>query len=465
MIVQIFTTSSGFATKDNNVYLLSGTLLWMVFLASVASTDQHSWYPYTGSWFLTLCADAAVASLTAVDVVPRTGAEWTLIAFQFIRDLTILTLLVLYYAFRAAAPGTDEETTPLLESERRGSHPSSSATANEADEDEEEDEHDKKHKAQVAKIEARLKQDGNWLTYVRGFSVFFPHIWPFNRPLLYLNMIGVGICMLAGRALNILSPRQLGILTNALAARSAPDAFTALIIYALLHFLDSYSGIEGLRSLLWLPVESNAERRLETASYDHIMELSCEFHDSKSSGELYAAMSQGRSIVQLLETLLYSFAPIIIDLAVACVYFYFLFDVYLVLIGVSMMVIFCWVSIHLTSAHAKIRRKNNKLYRQKNQVLYDTMGGWKNVVYFNRTQYAEDKFASSTDRYQRILRQNRRLWYGNYAIQSAIIDLGSLGAQAFAAYQVLFKGNDVGTFVTLVIYWRSFASKLIAIKR
>ena len=462
MIVQIFTTSSSFATKDNNVYVLSGALLWTIFFASVVSTQQRPWYPYTGAWSLTLCADAVIATLTATHLVPRTGSEWTFIALQFVRDLVILVLLVLYYILRGSAPGTDEETTPLLESERRPSDPSSSVTANEADEDEDEDEHDKKFKEQVAKLEARLKQDGNWLTYVRGFSVFFPHLWPFNRPWLYLNMVGVGICMLAGRALNILSPRQLGILTNALAARSAPEVFTALVVYSVLHFLDSYAGLEGLRRLLWLPVESNAEQRLEIASYTHIMELSCDFHDSKRSGELYTAMSQGRSIVHLLETLLYNFAPVIMDLVIGCVYFYFLFDVYLVLIGVGIMVVFGWVSIHLTALHTKMRRKNNKHWRQRHQVLYDTMGGWKNVVYFNRTQYAEEKYASSVDRFQRTSRQNQRLWFGNYAIQSAIVDLGSFGAQLFGAYQVVFNGKDVGTFVTLVTYWSSFAGMLIS---
>ena len=392
--------------------------------------------------------------------MPSTGAEWVLVSLQSVRDIAIVALLALYFGFREPASDDDEETAPLLGSDRRKNQNSSGGTGSTEDDDEEEDEYDKKFKKRVANFEERLKKDGNWLTYIRGFSVFFPHIWPFNRPILQLNMIGVGVCVLAGRALAILSPRQLGILINALGAGVGSNVFVALVVYALLQWLQSSGGIPGVQQFLWIPVESNAEQRLEIASYNHIMELSCDFHDGKRSGELYTAMYQGTSIVRLLDRVLYHLGPLVLDLVLACVYFYFLFDVYLVLIGVAITVAFFWISIHMTSWHTKLNRKNNKNYRGKQQVLYDTMGGWRTVTYFNRVHHAEEKYATSVDKFQTTSRQHSRLWYSAFAVQSIILDIGAFGAQAFAAYQVLYNGKDVGTFVTLVTYWGSFASQL-----
>jgi hypothetical protein len=52
-----------------------------------------------------------------------------------------------------------------------------------------------------------------------GVQVFFPYIWPTERPLLQFNVAGMGICMLADRFLNALVPLQLGLVVNILSER------------------------------------------------------------------------------------------------------------------------------------------------------------------------------------------------------------------------------------------------------
>ena len=371
----------------------------------------------------------------------------------------IVTIVAVYYRFRDTAPeADDEETAPLRRSDIQACERPDSG---ETDDDEDEpDDGDKKFQERLDKFEAKLKEQGNWLTYVRRFKVFWPHLWPYGRPTLQLRMVGVGLCVLAGRALTILAPNQLGVLTNALGRRSPSDSFTALLIYTILAWLNSYAGLEWLRQILWLPVESNAEQQLEIASYNHIMELSCDFHDQKNSGELYTSMYQGESIVSLLERLLYDLFPTIIDLLLACFYFYYLFNVYLVLIGVSIIVAFFWVSVHLSHRQVKMRRRTNMHYRKKRQVLYDTMGGWRTVTYFNAVQHAEKKYATNVRKNASISRKSTRLWFSTYATQATILDIGGLFAHIFAAYQVVYGGRDVGTFVTLVTYWGSFTGQL-----
>jgi hypothetical protein len=66
---------------------------------------------------------------------------------------------------------------------------------------------------------------GGWITYIRSFQVFFPHLWPstdrylqgvivfcFGIPPPSINLV----LLLIGRVVNVLIPRQLGIVTDEL---------------------------------------------------------------------------------------------------------------------------------------------------------------------------------------------------------------------------------------------------------
>ena len=463
VITLIFKTGSPYGNKDTNVYSLSGALLWIMFTGTFASTDKYAWYPYIGSWILTLGADVVPSALTASHLVPSSQIEWAFVSLQLVRDVAIIGLLFLYLCIRTPAPSADaidEETTPLLEASAQETD-NAEPNTEEAGGEEGEDEENKKDKERRAKLMANVEKEGNWFAYLKRFSIFVQFIWPFNRPLLQLNIIGVGLCVLAARVWTVLIPLQLGYLVNALGTGSLSQAFAALGWYALVKLLGSSAGTSTLHSLLWIPVRSNAAERLRTASYDHIMDLSSDFHDSKRSGELYQAMHQGSSMVNLLSTVLYDMVPVFIDLFIACFYFYFLFDVYLVLIGVAIGTAFVWVSFYLTQRLTKLRRVLMKNQRAQEQAMYDTLGEWKTVSYFNAIRYAKDKYATVVHLYQRVSRRYSRTSYINYAIQYLVLDLGTLAAMSYALYQIIKGGKDVGSFVTLITYWGTFEGEAL----
>ena len=197
----------------------------------------------------------------------------------------------------------------------------------------------------------------------------------------------------------------------------------------------------------------SARQAINTASYNHIMGLSCEFHDSKQSGELYTAMQQGRSVIDLLELLIFNLIPMVVDLVVACAYLYYLFDTYMFLIVAAAMIMFLWMSTYLTTQQASLRRRNVRHSREEHQVMYDTMGGWKTVSYFNRLPYAKDKYSSAASRNT----DSRKKWLLHFYIATSIqgfaLDAGLFGACFYAVYQVTYGNQSVGSFVTLLTYW------------
>jgi ABC-type transport system involved in Fe-S cluster assembly fused permease/ATPase subunit len=277
-------------------------------------------------------------------------------------------------------------------------------------------------------------------------------------------MIATGLCLLATRALNILTPRQLGIVVTLLGA-SKQKALEALAIYVVLIWISSYSGIKAVQRLLWVPVMTNAQVSLQCASYDHIMDLSCDFHDEKQSGDLYTAMGQGDTLVDLLDTILLDCLPIVIDLTLALVYFYILFDTYLVLIGAATIVLYLWTFISLMDIAMKIHRKRVVAGRKQQAILYDTMGEWRTVTYFNRIPFAKQLYSSGVALTQRFRVQLQYLWAFGFGMNELTLQIGGAAAFFFAAYQVIYIGKDVGSFVTLTSYWWTFTEPIHQIAR
>ena len=232
------------------------------------------------------------------------------------------------------------------------------------------------------------------------------------------------------------------------------ESFIALAYYIVLHWLVSMAGLEALRRFLWLPVEMNALVSIETKTYDHLMKQSCEFHDRKQSGELLASVGQGESVVELLEILLYKMTPVAMDLVVACFYFYFLFDAYLVLIGIAGIVLYLRIAVGLNTARTVLRRECNVTRRQNTQVMYDTFGSWRAVSYFDRTSHAQRIYQASVLLFRQSMR--KYLASSHLGLQSLVLDLCGFTAFGYAAYGVVYGNRSVGTFVTLVTYWPSF---------
>ena len=88
--------------------------------------------------------------------------------------------------------------------------------------------------------------------YARGFSIFIPYVWPSNQRRLQLNMLGVALCLSFERALNVLEPRQFGIVLDRLSHGRIPIAEAALYIFY--RWIQS-SALSPVRQMLWLPVE------------------------------------------------------------------------------------------------------------------------------------------------------------------------------------------------------------------
>lgn len=196
------------------------------------------------------------------------------------------------------------------------------------------------------------------------------------------------------------------------------------------------------------------------AAYDHVLLLSHDFHCDKETGDLYTSVSQGRSINGFIESILFSIAPMLIDLVVAFTYFYVIFNVYMALVVALVSITYIWVTTKLGSVKNQIRRDFNKAARLESNVMWETMSSWTTVSYFNRIPYEQIRYGGAVGEFQRV---ERKYLIGMSLLnicQSLVFTVGLLAACFLAVYLVSTGQRQVGSFVTLLSYWVQLSQPL-----
>ena len=190
------------------------------------------------------------------------------------------------------------------------------------------------------------------------------------------------------------------------------------------------------------------------------MNLSSEFHDGKRSGELYQTIRLGHSVNNLLETIMFQTLPMLIDLAVAFTYLYYLFDAYMALIVGAVVVVYLWASTYFNAWHIAARRGFVGKLKKEWDILYDSMGSWQTVSYFNRIKHEQERYSSAVEAHLVSRRKYTALAYLAHGTQSMVLTVGLLSACFLAAYQVIHGTQSVGSFIVLLTYWAQLSGPL-----
>ncbi len=168
-------------TKDSNIWALSSVLVWLVLSASLATA--HQWYPYYGAWLLTLLAEVVLISLNSSlphsDILSKAQ-----LFVQGLRILILISLLASYFGLERHQQNTlDEERAPLLadgqERTKNSTQTRSKGLSTDTDEtvvasmEDTRAEDAKEEEEARQQLETSLKEKGNWISYLRGFTVSF----------------------------------------------------------------------------------------------------------------------------------------------------------------------------------------------------------------------------------------------------------------------------------------------------
>ncbi|PHH59094.1 hypothetical protein CDD81_3805 [Ophiocordyceps australis] len=441
------------------VGLLSCLLIFGIQLSFAFDSSSTIAYPLHGSWFIALAFELTVAILSAKPD-PR-GYHLAQLCLIALRCLLLLVLVVWCWVglwTSSATAASDEERQALLAKtaqNQNGAGTEYGTTANGT-----EFNWERRHREAREAMEKRLKEGGNWFEYAKGFMILSPYIWPVGNYALQMRAAAVVVCLLGSNALHLLIPRQTGIIMDSLSGASSASPWLAVILFAFLRLAASDSGVELLRQWLWIPVKYYAHETMSRAAYSHMMHLSADFHDSKSSSDMMMAIYGGSAVSNVVESILLQAVPMLIDMLIAIVYLSITFGPYEGLITVATGTVFFVLAGRLVSESKVASRKRLNALYQEHYVRQSGLLGWQTVSAFNQIGYEDNRHANAVTNRWLSEQQYIMSWYISIAFQTMVLTCGLL-VSAFLAVSKIRAGQATsGQFAMLLMYWAQLTSPL-----
>ncbi|KAK4495716.1 hypothetical protein PRZ48_012984 [Zasmidium cellare] len=482
-ITQAFQQAQFSPGPDYSSYLLLLLATHSGLSLGLIENSTPIWHQYLGAWFVALALEVPIIALQGLTVPTNEYAESRMI-FCVLRALCLL-VLCLFTGFsilgdRRRSVKLDDESEALLAADAneastngtngqpnghtskpaRSPNDSLFSSAEDSDDenydwgydsDTEDPEGDKELRAQQKK---RLQESGSWISYLSEYGIFVRMVVPRKAPRVQACIVLVGICIVAERILNILVPRQLGILVEDLTnfAGTGQVPWSSLGFWILYAALGSHAGVRLIREIAQLPVQQYGYKAIATISFEHVMTLSMDFHNEKNSGELMRAIEQGTNLQDLVNFMFFDVLPMFFDLVAAFVYVSILFDVYMAMILLAVGVAYIWIGAKVTSLSIKQRRNFNTTMREESKVQNEAINNWQTVSHFNRGKYESARYSNAVDAFNFAEWRYYLAFDLGGGAQNAVMFLGRVAVTVLAVYQVTQGTVAVRNFVTLVSY-------------
>ncbi|KAH8674097.1 hypothetical protein BX600DRAFT_225914 [Xylariales sp. PMI_506] len=298
-----------------------------------------------------------------------------------------------------------------------------------------------------------------WFEYLRGYSVFFPYLWPSKRVRLQIIVIICFILLILQRIVNVMVPVQIATVTNELSGDdlkpgeqlTMPWASLGLLI--LYKLLQGTSGLLGsFRSLLWIPVSQHTYRALTTSAFEHVHSLSLDFHLGKRTGEVLSALNKGSSVNSFLEQVTFQVFPMLVDLFLAISYFFWKFDAIYAVFVCIITFYYLFLTIRMAQMTADQRRLMSNADREEEAVKNDSIISYETVKYFNAEEFEFKRYREAIKNYQAAEAKVTWSMSSMNICQSLVFMTGMLIAMMLGAYQVSLGQRKVGDFVALMTY-------------
>ncbi|KAK6829909.1 hypothetical protein PG990_011851 [Apiospora arundinis] len=454
------THPSIYLPQDDVAYLVLMLLVLGALALNLSDDAKPLWHTYAGSWAIALGSEIALLVCYLVSAAPTD---------VFAKIHLILQSLRIGLLFCAATAGayfawSDSRRRIMLE---ESDDTTDSLLASDEDSDESDDENaygfdEETSPDEVEDLRAlrkqqlrRVKKAGSWFNYLKAYHIFVPILWPSGNRMVQASVVVAILTIAAERALQVLVPMQLGALSEELAvgAGNGQIPWRSIGLWMLFAALNSQAGLPMVQEIIKVPIMHYTRQRIMTAAFSHIMNLSMDYHNQKSSGELIRVVELGSELQELLDFLCFNVLPVFTDLLVALVYVYFLFDIYMALIVFCTCLTYAWIGAKVSVWTARLLRDHNTTMINESRIQNEAISCWAAVSQFNRTKLESERYSMAAVDHRKAAIKYYLAWSFGGGAQSFAMNAGHLAATTLAAYRVAQGYAPVRKFVTFAAYW------------
>ncbi|WP_194743654.1 ABCB family ABC transporter ATP-binding protein/permease [Thermaurantiacus tibetensis] len=235
---------------------------------------------------------------------------------------------------------------------------------------------------------APLPEAGAGDADLRTIRRFLPYLWPAGRPDLKARVVVALVLVLAAKAVLLAMPFALKAIVDGMgSAEKARDEAAALVLgmvaaYALARL--GATAFDNLRNVVFERVGQQAWLALALEVFRHLHALSLRFHLERRTGSLAKVIERGtKSIDTMLYLLLFSLAPVIIELVAVTAIFALRIGPGLALATLAMVAVYALFTWRVTAWRTALRRRSVELDSETSARAVDSLLNFETVKYFN----------------------------------------------------------------------------------
>ncbi|TCO81796.1 ATP-binding cassette subfamily B protein [Plasticicumulans lactativorans] len=281
-------------------------------------------------------------------------------------------------------------------------------------------------------------------SHLQNVRALLPYLWAFRGQV----ALALG-CLLAAKFATVGVPLLLKAIVDALAARPGGQALLPVALLAGYGALKLAATLfNELRDALFARVRYRAIRRITLLTLEHLHRLSLRFHLERKTGAIARDLQRGsQSLSTLLNYLVFSILPALVELALVCGVLLGAYDP--VFVGVILGSIVAYVAFTLAVTNWRIdyRHDMNRLESQAQNEAVDGLINYETVKYFGNERLELERCDTTLAGWERASVDSQ----GSLALlnfgQGAIIALAVTLIMFVAAGQVVDGRLSLGDLV------------------
>jgi len=282
-------------------------------------------------------------------------------------------------------------------------------------------------------------------TDIKTMKSLVPFLWEYRGRV----FLALGFLILA-KVANVGIPLLLKDIVDALDKDNAVLVLPLALLlgYGALRLASSL--FNELRDSMFARVRHGAMRKVSIRVLDHLHRLSLRYHLERRTGGISRDIERGtRSVSSLLNYMVFSILPIIVEVALIAGILLDRYSVWFAVITFASVVVYIFVTFKITEWRMKYRVKMNAADSRANTQAIDSLINYETVKYFGNEQHELARYNESLAEWEDAAVKSQTSLSALNVGQAAIIAIGVTSIMVLAANGVVVGTLTLGDLVLI----------------
>jgi ATP-binding cassette subfamily B protein len=209
----------------------------------------------------------------------------------------------------------------------------------------------------------------------------------------------------------------------------------------------------AVRDALFSKVSQHSIRQISLNMFDHLHNLSLQFHLNRQTGALAKYIDRGtKGIDFLLRYVLFNVVPTFFEIFLVAGILFYLYGPWYAIITLITITLYCYLTFLITEWRNKFRKRMNKADNEVSSKMIDSLLNFETVKYFNNEFFESNRLNKSLKDYELAANQSRHSLSLLNIAQTFIIMLGITIMLVMSAFGIKNGDINIGGFVVINAY-------------